>query len=76
MAMAELTQVRMWFGERGDGEPCVLLHPGGAGVDARVLGPTVDGLSAAFRVYPPEQRGHGRTGDPASARLPHAGHGR
>jgi pimeloyl-ACP methyl ester carboxylesterase len=67
MAMAELTQVRMWYDQRGDGDPCVLLHPGGAGVDARALGPTVDGLSAAFRVYTPEQRGHGRTADPGGA---------
>jgi pimeloyl-ACP methyl ester carboxylesterase len=64
MAMAELTQVRMWYDQRGDGDPCVLLHPGGAGVDARALGPTVDGLCGTFRVYTPEQRGHGRTADP------------
>ncbi len=64
MAAAELTGVRMWYGQHGDGEPCVLLHPGGAGVDARALEPTVAGLSRAFRVFTPEQRGHGRTPDP------------
>jgi pimeloyl-ACP methyl ester carboxylesterase len=54
----------MWYDEQGDGDPCVLLHPGGAGVDSRALAPTVAGLSGAFRVYTPEQRGHGRTPDP------------
>ncbi|HEX4256513.1 MAG TPA: alpha/beta hydrolase [Streptosporangiaceae bacterium] len=64
MATAELTRVTMWYEQRGQGEPCVLLHPGGAGVDARALGPTADGLSQTFRVFTPEQRGHGRTPDP------------
>ena len=63
MATAELTGVRMWYDERGAGESCVLLHPGGAGVDARALAPTVDGLAGSLRVYTPEQRGHGRTPD-------------
>ena len=27
--------IRTWYDERGKGEPLVLLHPGGAGVDAR-----------------------------------------
>ena len=67
MATAELTRVTMWYDQRGAGDPCVLLHPGGAGVDTRALGPTVDGLSAAFRVFTPEQRGHGRTPDPGGA---------
>ena len=64
MATAELTTVRMWYDQHGRGDPCVLLHPGGAGVDARALGPTVEGLERAFRVFTPEQRGHGRTPDP------------
>jgi pimeloyl-ACP methyl ester carboxylesterase len=63
MAMAELTRVRMWYEQRGAGDPCVLLHPGGAGVDARALEPTMTGLSETFRVFTPEQRGHGRTPD-------------
>lgn len=63
MPTAELPGVRMWYAERGHGDPCVLLHPGGAGVDARALAPTVDGLAGAFRVYTPEQRAHGRTPD-------------
>jgi pimeloyl-ACP methyl ester carboxylesterase len=64
MTAAELTGVRMWYDQHGDGDPCVLLHPGGAGVDARALDPTVAGLSQMFRVFTPEQRGHGRTPDP------------
>jgi pimeloyl-ACP methyl ester carboxylesterase len=53
----------MWYGERGDGDPCVLLHPGGAGVDSRALTPTVAALSGLFRTYTPEQRAHGHTPD-------------
>jgi pimeloyl-ACP methyl ester carboxylesterase len=72
MPTAELPRVAMWYDERGHGEPCVLLHPGGAGVDSRALGPTVDALARVFRAYTPEQRGHGRTLDvagPASYEL-------
>jgi pimeloyl-ACP methyl ester carboxylesterase len=72
MTVAELPGVAMWYDERGQGDPCVLLHPGGAGVDSRALGPTVDGLAEFFRCYTPEQRAHGRTPDteaPASYEL-------
>lgn len=57
----QLGDVQTWYEERGDGEPLVLLHPGGA--DARALAPNVDALAAHFRVYTPERRGHGRTPD-------------
>jgi pimeloyl-ACP methyl ester carboxylesterase len=53
----------MWYDERGQGEPCVLLHPGGAGVDSRALTPTLEALSGLFHTYTPEQRAHGRTPD-------------
>lgn len=53
----------MWYAECGEGEPLVLLHPGGAGVDSRALSPNVAALSTAFHTYTPEQRGHGRTPD-------------
>ena len=33
MPVAELPGVYMWYDERGQGDPCVLLHPGGAGID-------------------------------------------
>ena len=72
MPTAELPAVAMWYDERGQGDPCVLLHPGGAGVDSRALGPTLPALAEVFHVYTPEQRGHGRTPDvagPASYEL-------
>ncbi len=63
MPVIELPGVPMWYSERGEGEPAVLLHPGGAGVDARALGPTDEALSRVLRTYCPEQRAHGRTPD-------------
>lgn len=63
MAVAELPGILMWYDERGQGDPCVLLHPGGAGIDSRALDPTLGGLARAFRCYTPEQRAHGRTPD-------------
>jgi hypothetical protein len=35
----------LWYAEHGHGDPCVLLHPGGAGVDSRALVPTLDALT-------------------------------
>jgi pimeloyl-ACP methyl ester carboxylesterase len=63
MPVAELPGISMWYDERGQGDPCVLLHPGGAGIDSRALAPTLDGLTPTFRCYTPEQRAHGRTPD-------------
>jgi pimeloyl-ACP methyl ester carboxylesterase len=57
----ELAGVRTWYDEHGDGEPLVLVHPGGA--DARAWGPNLDALAAHFHVFTPERRGHGRTPD-------------
>jgi pimeloyl-ACP methyl ester carboxylesterase len=57
----ELGDVRAWYDEHGDGEPLVLLHPGGA--DARAWAPNLDALVAHFHVFTPERRGHGRTAD-------------
>ena len=56
-------EIRMWYDQLGDGEPLVLLHPGGAGVDARAWGPNLPALAEHFRVFTPEQRAHGRTPD-------------
>jgi pimeloyl-ACP methyl ester carboxylesterase len=53
----------LWYEERGSGEPLVLLHPGGAGVDSRALAPQVSAFAGRFHLYIPEQRGHGRTPD-------------
>jgi pimeloyl-ACP methyl ester carboxylesterase len=63
MPVAELPGISMWYGEQGEGDPCVLLHPGGAGIDSRALDPTLAGLARVFRCYTPEQRAHGRTPD-------------
>ena len=45
MPVAELSGVSMWYDERGQGDPCVLLHPGGAGIDSRALDSTRDGAA-------------------------------
>jgi pimeloyl-ACP methyl ester carboxylesterase len=63
MPIAELATIPMWYDERGDGDPLVLLHPGGAGVDSRALDPNLEALSRRFRTYTPEQRAHGHTPD-------------
>jgi pimeloyl-ACP methyl ester carboxylesterase len=55
--------VRTWYEQHGDGDPLVLLHPGGAGVDARAFGPNVGPLAARFHVFTPERRAHGHTPD-------------
>jgi pimeloyl-ACP methyl ester carboxylesterase len=55
--------IRTWYEQRGEGEPLVLLHPGGAGVDARAWGPNVPALVDRFTVFTPERRAHGRTPD-------------
>ena len=60
-----LDGVRTWYEVHGDGDPLVLLHPGGAGVDARAFGPNLGPLAAQFRVYTPERRAHGHTRDMA-----------
>jgi pimeloyl-ACP methyl ester carboxylesterase len=60
-----LGDVDTWYDEAGSGDPLVLLHPGGAGVDARAFGPNLGPLAAHFRAYTPERRAHGRTPDVA-----------
>src|SRR4051794_6750592 len=62
--MSSFTQVgdvNTWWDVHGDGEPLVLLHPGGA--DARAYDSNLDGLAAAFRTYRFDRRGQGRTPD-------------
>lgn len=53
----------LWYADFGAADPLVLLHPGGAGVDSRALGPQVEAFARRWHVYTPEQRGHGRTAD-------------
>ncbi|HKC18887.1 MAG TPA: alpha/beta hydrolase [Candidatus Dormibacteraeota bacterium] len=59
----DLNGLSTWYEEQGTGEPLVLLHPGGGGVDSRAFGPNLDAMAARFKVYTPERRGHGRTPD-------------
>lgn len=58
-----LDGVRTWYDELGSGEPLVMLHPGGAGVDSRAFAPNLPALTATFHCYTPERRAHGRTPD-------------
>lgn len=37
----ELNGIHTWYDEQGTGEPLVLLHPGGVGVDSRAFGPNL-----------------------------------
>ena len=59
----ELNGIRTWYDEQGTGEPLVLLHPGGVGVDSRAFGPNLPALASHFHVFLPERRGHGHTPD-------------
>jgi len=63
MATVTVDGVQTWYEERGHGDPLVLLHPGGAGVDARAFGPNLDAMAQHFHVFTPERRAHGRTPD-------------
>lgn len=63
MPIADLPAVASYYEERGTGDPLVMLHPGGGGVDARALAATVEALAPTFHVYTPERRAHGRTPD-------------
>lgn len=56
-----LDGVRTWYDEHGQGDPLVLLHPGG--VDSRAWEPNLGAFATRFRVFTPERRGHGHTPD-------------
>jgi pimeloyl-ACP methyl ester carboxylesterase len=57
----QLGEVRTYYEVDGDGDPLVLMHPGGC--DSRTMEGNVASLAPAFRVYRPDRRGHGRTPD-------------
>ncbi len=57
---------QMYFEERGDGEPLLLLH-GGTGVGADWQHVFTRGDPAGFRVIVPDLRGHGRSTNPSRA---------
>jgi pimeloyl-ACP methyl ester carboxylesterase len=54
----------MYFEERGDGRPLLLLH-GGTGIGADWSLVFADGDPAGFRLIVPDLRGHGRSTNPA-----------
>ena len=58
---AELRNGRVWFDERGAGEPLVLLH--GGAVDSRFFEHNVGPLAEHFRVISTDLWGHGRSAD-------------
>jgi pimeloyl-ACP methyl ester carboxylesterase len=57
----DLGGVRTWYEERGEGDPVALLH--GGLTDSRDFSGNLGDLSARFRLYLPERRGHGHTPD-------------
>jgi pimeloyl-ACP methyl ester carboxylesterase len=63
----QLGEVPTWYEDLGVGEALVMLHPGGAGVDARAFKPNLGALAARFHIYTPERRAHGHTPDVAGA---------
>lgn len=50
-----------WYGVVGEGEPLLMLHPGGT--DARSFEGLLPTFQDEYKVYLPERRGHGRTPD-------------
>jgi pimeloyl-ACP methyl ester carboxylesterase len=59
---ADVNGIRMWYDQRGHGEPLVLLHGGFS--DARGFTGNLDTLAERFQLYLPDRRGHGHTADP------------
>ena len=55
--------VRMWYDDRGKGDPAVLLH--GGLTDSRDFAGKLARLADTFRLLLPERRGHGHTADVA-----------
>jgi pimeloyl-ACP methyl ester carboxylesterase len=58
---ADVNGIRMWYDERGAGEPVVLLH--GGLTDSRDFTGNLDDLAGRFLLLVPERRGHGHTPD-------------
>jgi 3-oxoadipate enol-lactonase len=55
----EIGDVKMYYKERGSGQPVVLVHAGIA--DGRMWDPQLERLSTRYRVVVPDLRGFGRT---------------
>jgi pimeloyl-ACP methyl ester carboxylesterase len=61
-AYATVGPLRMWYDDRGQGSPVVLLHGGLMTVDA-TFGSAVGRLAGRHRVIAVELQGHGHTPD-------------
>ncbi|MFI6483655.1 alpha/beta fold hydrolase [Nonomuraea sp. NPDC050663] len=57
----DVNGVRMWYDERGTGDPLVLLH--GGLTDSRDFHGNLDALAERHRLLMPERRGHGHSPD-------------
>jgi pimeloyl-ACP methyl ester carboxylesterase len=57
----QLSNVRTWYDEHGDGPPLVLMH--GGLVDSRFFDRNLGALADRFHVFTPERRGQGHTPD-------------
>jgi hypothetical protein len=73
-----LDGVRTWYDETGTGDPLVLLHPGGGGVDSRAFGPNLAALTPFPHLHPGTARArpHPRRRRPDHLRGDGAGHDR
>jgi pimeloyl-ACP methyl ester carboxylesterase len=58
---AQLSGGSVWYDERGEGEPLVMIH--GGAVDSRFFDHNVDTLAERLRVIRTDLWGHGRTAD-------------
>ncbi len=68
MPYAEVNDIRMYYEEEGQGAPLLLLHGALGAVDPAVTSSWVTlrpSLSARYRTFSLESRGHGRTDNPA-----------
>lgn len=67
MPYAEVNDIRLYYEERGDGEPLLLLHGALGSLDPAVTSgwsPLLPAFSARYRTFSLEHRGHGRTNNP------------
>ncbi len=58
---AELSSVKMFYEDHGEGDPLVLIH--GAMGGAHAWPNQIEAFANTYRVFVPEQRGRGRTPD-------------
>ena len=61
MTYVDAGGIRTWYDVLGEGDPVVMLHPGG--FDARAMADPAAALAGSYTVFLPDRRGHGRTPD-------------